>query len=54
MELSNFYIFPSIIEGEHENFFKSFQLTFHAIIFRQRTFFSIIKLVFQEKLVILL
>ena len=37
------------IKGEHQKFSKSCQVTSYAIIFGQRTFFSIIKLVFREK-----
>ena len=37
------------IKGEHQKFSKNCQVTSYAIIFGQRTFFSIIKFVFREK-----
>ena len=37
------------LKGEREKFFKNCQLTSYAIGFGQRTFFSIINLIFREK-----
>ena len=37
------------IKGERKKFLRNYQRTSHAVIFGQRTFFSIIKLAFREK-----